>query len=79
MIPQVVKNLLNSEKAVAVGLLVIAATVLAAVGKISFAEWQTYTRDLAIVYVSGKTVQGVAESVMNGKAKKNAENAEKKA
>ncbi len=56
----VLKSFLNSEKAVASGLLVIAATVLAAVGKITVQEWMDYTEVLLGIYVGGKAIQGTA-------------------
>lgn len=59
-IPQVLKEFLGSEKAVAAGLLVVAATVFVLTGKISFADWQTYTTNLLGIYVAGKTIQGTA-------------------
>lgn len=62
-----VKNLVNSEKAVALGLLVIAATVLAAMGLMTVAEWREYTVWLAGIYVSGKTVQGAVAAMAGAK------------
>lgn len=59
-VPQIIKNLLNSEKAVTVGVLIIAATVLAAVGRMSVAVWVNYTEVLAAIYVGGKTIHGSA-------------------
>lgn len=53
-----IKALLASEKAIAAGVLAICATVLVAIGAMTVADWQTYTRDVLIVYVSGKTLQG---------------------
>lgn len=59
---QVLKNLISSEKAVAVGLLVVAASVLAALGQMSIEQWTSYTKWLAGIYVSGKAIQGAADS-----------------
>lgn len=59
-IPQVIKDFLASEKAVATGLLVIASTVFVLMGKISFPDWQLYTQNVLGIYVVGKTVQGTA-------------------
>jgi len=56
--PNVIKNFFNSEKAIAVGLLVIAASVLAGLGKMSISEWTSYTQTLAGIYVAGKSLQG---------------------
>jgi hypothetical protein len=58
----VIKNLINSEKAVTIGLLVIAATVLTALGDMSVAEWREYTTWMAGFYVTGKTIQSAADS-----------------
>ena len=57
----------NSEKAVALGLLVIAATVLVALGKMSVADWQQYTIALSGFYVAGKTVQGIGDAMASAK------------
>lgn len=59
------KNLWNSEKAVAVGMLVIAATVLTALGDMTIEQWTEYTKYLVTVYVGGKTIQGVTEAWAN--------------
>ncbi len=61
------KALLSSEKAIAGGVLIICATVLAAIGLMTVPDWQTYTRDIFLVYVSGKTVQGVASVIADAK------------
>lgn len=66
----VLKNLIHSEKAVAVGLLVIAASVLAAIGKLSIQQWIEYTQWMAAVYVGGKTAQGVAAKVSEAQTAK---------
>lgn len=55
------KNLWHSEKAIAVGMLVIAATVLTALGDMTIEQWTEYTKYLVTVYVGGKTIQGVTE------------------
>lgn len=60
MLPTVLRQLFASEKAVASGALVVLATALAGLGKISFAEWQEYTIWCLGIYVGGKTVQGAA-------------------
>lgn len=56
------KSLLASEKAIAGGMLIIASTVLVIAGSMTVVDWQAYTRDIFIVYVSGKTVQGAVAS-----------------
>lgn len=60
------KGLLASEKGLAGGLLIIGATVLTALGKMTVSDWQTYTLMVFGVYVAGKTVQGTASVLKNG-------------
>jgi len=62
----VIKNLTNSEKAIFVGLLIVAATVLAAMGKMTIDAWIDYTKFMAATYVAGKTIQGTASVIKNG-------------
>ena len=57
-----IQSLLASEKAIAAGVLAICATALVAIGAMTVADWQLYTRDVLIVYVSGKTVQGAVST-----------------
>ncbi|UCC72059.1 MAG: hypothetical protein JSV86_17075 [Gemmatimonadota bacterium] len=63
----VLKNFANSEKAVAVGALILAATVLVILDRLSIQEWMEYTQVLAGIYVGGKALQGAASSVGGGK------------
>ena len=58
-----IKALLNSEKAVTGGVLVIAATVLVAIGKMPVSMWGDYTQLIFGVYVGGKTVQGAVAAI----------------
>lgn len=53
-----IKALLASEKALVGGSLVIAATVLVALGHMTVDNWQVYTRDIFYGYIGGKTLQG---------------------
>lgn len=64
-----IKSLLSSEKAIACGLLVIAATVLTALDKMTIDQWLEYTKWLAVIYVSGKTVQGGITALADAKVK----------
>lgn len=50
--------MLNSEKAIAGGVLVIAATILTALGQMTVSDWQSYTQWIFGIYVGGKAVQG---------------------
>jgi fluoride ion exporter CrcB/FEX len=52
------KALSNSEKAVAIGTLVVAATAMVFTGHMTIDQWTSYTEWMAVVYVGGKTVQG---------------------
>jgi len=67
---QVIKNFANSEKAIASGVLVIASTVMVALGKMTVAEWQSYTQVLLGIYVGGKTIQGGISAATGHKAAK---------
>ena len=53
-------NLWNSEKGVIGVALIVACTVLTALGKVSSADWMTYTQWIFGIYVGGKTIQGAA-------------------
>lgn len=57
---RVIRNLLNSEKAVVAGVPVVGATVLAALGRISIPEWMDFVKWMASFYISGKAIQGAA-------------------
>jgi hypothetical protein len=59
------KALLGSEKAIAGGILIICATVLVALNKMTVSDWQTYSQTVFITYVAGKTVQGAVATVAN--------------
>jgi hypothetical protein len=51
-----IKALLGSEKALVGGSLVIAATVLVALGHMTVTDWETYTQGIFYGYVGGKTL-----------------------
>lgn len=57
------KSLLNSEKAVAGGVLIICATVLAIAGNMQTQQWIDYTTWIFGIYVAGKTVQGASATM----------------
>jgi hypothetical protein len=57
------KALSNSEKAVAVGALVLAATVMVFTGHLTVDQWIEYTEWMAVIYVGGKTVQGAVSTM----------------
>ncbi len=54
-------DLLKSERGIAFLALVIAATVLAALGHITFVEWQDYTKVLFVGYVAAKSITGAVD------------------
>lgn len=60
MIPSVLKNLANSEKAVFCVGLIAAASVLTIMGEMTVVEWQDYTKWLAGIFVGGKAIEGAA-------------------
>lgn len=64
----VIKSFLNSEKAIASGVLVLASSAMVAIGKISPTEWMAYTQTLLGIYVAGKTVQGGVAAHAGAKA-----------
>lgn len=72
----VLRNLANSEKAIFVGMLIIAASVLAGMGKMTMDQWIAYTEWMAVTYVAGKTIQGTALAIRNGQ--KNSSGLQKK-
>ncbi len=53
------KGLLDSKKAFAGGLLVICATVLVGIGKMSVEMWTDYTTWIFVTYASAETANGV--------------------
>lgn len=61
------KNLLGSEKGLVGLLLIVAVSVLAGFGKVTFEDWQEYTLYVFGVYVGGKTIQGVAATIAGAK------------
>jgi hypothetical protein len=65
-IVQVLKNFLGSEKGILALALIIGATVLTALGKMSLAEWQEYTIWIFGIYTGGKAVQGAASAIRDG-------------
>lgn len=58
-----IKDLLNSEKAVAGGAIVVCATVLVALGMMTIAEWKELVQWTFAFYVGGKTLTSVAAIV----------------
>lgn len=57
------RDLLGSERGFFALVLVIAATVLAGVGKMTIPEWQSLVVWIFGIYVSGKTVTGAIDAL----------------
>lgn len=56
-------NLLHSEKALMALALLIAATVLTAMGLLPITEWKAFAQGVFLIYVGGKTIQGSTELI----------------
>lgn len=61
----VITNLLNSEKGVMGLALLIAASVLAAMGTIDAVAWINYTQWIFGIYAGSKAIQGAASAIAN--------------
>jgi hypothetical protein len=68
MLPQVIKNFLHSEKGVLALALLIGATVLASLDKMAIADWQEYSIWIFGIYTGGKSIQGAAAKLSEGRA-----------
>lgn len=64
---KVLKDLLSSEKGIFCLALIIAASVLTALGHMTVEQWTAYTQIIAGIYVGGKAIQGAAAAYRNGK------------
>lgn len=60
-------DLLNSERGTLCVVLVIASTILVALGKISAQEWLEYTKWIAVTLVAGKTITSAIETMTSAK------------
>jgi len=65
--PQVLANLLSSEKGVMALLVIVATAVLAALGRIepTTEQWLEYSTIWLGIYTGGKTIQGAASAIAN--------------
>jgi len=54
----VISSLFSSEKFVVCFVLIVAASVMLAMGKITPDQWMTFAKVMGGIYVAGKTVQG---------------------
>lgn len=57
------RGLLDSKKAVVGGLLVVGATILVALGKMSVEDWKNYTQVLFVTYAGAETANGIAATI----------------
>ena len=60
-------SLLSSKKAIAAGCLIICATVLVAIGKMTVVDWQGYTKWIFTMYAGAETAHGVT-AILKGKS-----------
>jgi hypothetical protein len=60
-------DLWKSERGLVAVLLIVCSTVLAGMGKITYAEWREQTLYLFGIYASSKTVTSVADAVTSMK------------
>ncbi len=60
---QALKDLLKSERGLIGLALLIGATTLTALGRMTVDQWQTYSMVIFGTYVAGKTVSGVAYAI----------------
>ena len=60
-------DLWRSERGLLAVLIIIAASVLAGLGSMPVAEWQTFVTGIFITYASSKTVTGAVELLAKGK------------
>lgn len=63
-----IKDLLNSEKAVASGIVSITSTVLTAIGAMTIDQWIDFNKWVLTVYVAGKTITSGVAMATNRKA-----------
>ncbi len=56
-----IKDLFGSERGLLGLMLIVCCTVLAALGNVTFDDWQNYTKWVFLIYVGGKTVTGAVQ------------------
>jgi hypothetical protein len=64
---QALSDLFKSVRGLFALLLVAAATVLCAVGKLSVSDWREMALYVFGIYVGGKTISGTAAAIVGGK------------
>lgn len=60
-------NFWHSEKGLAGAVLIVAATVLVALGHMTVDAWDGYTKWIFGIFVAGKTVQGAVSTMATKK------------
>lgn len=60
-----IADIWHSERGLIALAIIVAATVLAALGRMSIGDWQTFVLGVFIAYAAGKTATGVA-SIIKG-------------
>jgi hypothetical protein len=68
-------DLWRSERGLLAVLIILAASVLAGLGSMPVAEWQTFVTGIFVSYAAGKTVTGAVE-ILKGKPADSAPKAE---
>jgi hypothetical protein len=63
-----ITDLWKSERGLVAVLLIIAATVLASLGKLTFADWREYTLYIFGTYAAAKTITGALQIVKGSPA-----------
>jgi hypothetical protein len=63
-----IKNLFSNEHGLIMLLLIIGATVLTAVGKMTVDQWTSYSQWIFGIFMGGHAVMSAADSFSNGKA-----------
>lgn len=53
-----ISDLFKSERGILAVAIIVAATVLAGLGKLTIADWQTFVTGIFITYAAGKTITG---------------------
>lgn len=63
-----ITDLWQSERGLLAMLLIVAVTVLACLGQVTFAEWREYTLYVYGAYAIAKTITGTAQVIKGGTA-----------
>jgi hypothetical protein len=58
-----IKDLWGSERGILALAIIVAATVLVAMGKMPVSDWETFVMGIFIAYAAGKTVTGAVQII----------------